>query len=129
MRKTELERFKNILLAERDRMTRALARHTQDIENAAKEAGGGAGKAHSNHMADQGSDESHYETVLQTTVSEREYLREIEAALVRIEDGTYGICEVTGQPIGKERLKAMPTARLSIEAQEELETQAMRRSG
>ena len=125
MRKTDLERFKKILLAEKERVTKALARHVQAIENAAEDAGGGKGKAHSNHMADQGSDESNYETILQTAASERAYLREIEAALERIEDGSYGICEVTGKKIGMERLKAIPTARLSIEAQEELEARAM----
>ncbi len=124
MRKTELARFKKILLAEKERVTKALARHTKFIENAAEEAGY-SGKAHSNHMADQGSDESNYETILQMTASEREYLREIEAALERIEEGTYGICEVTGKPIGLERLKAIPTARLSIEAQEEQEARAL----
>jgi len=124
MRKTELARFKKILLAEKERVTKALARHTKFIENAAEEAGY-SGKAHSNHMADQGSDESNYETILQMTASEREHLREIEAALERIEEGTYGICEVTGKPIGLERLKAIPTARLSIEAQEEQEARAL----
>jgi RNA polymerase-binding protein DksA len=124
MRKTDLARFKKILTAEKERVTKALARHTKIIENAAEESGGGS-KAHSNHMADQGSDENNYETMLQMTASEKEYLREIDAALDRIEEGTYGICEVTGKRIGLERLKAIPTARLSIEAQEELEARAL----
>ena len=124
MRKSDLERFKKILLAEKERVTKALGRHTKIIENAAEEGGGG-GKAHSNPMADQGSDENNYETLLQMTASEKEYLREIDAALERIEDGTYGKCEVTGKAIGMRRLKALPTARLSIEAQEDLEARAM----
>jgi RNA polymerase-binding protein DksA len=124
MRKTDLARFKKILLAEQERVTKALARHTKIIENAAEEGGGGS-KAHSNHMADQGSDENNYETMLQMTASEKEYLREIDAALDRVEDGSYGICEVSGKRIGMERLKAIPTARLSIEAQEEQEARAL----
>jgi RNA polymerase-binding protein DksA len=78
-----------------------------------------AGRAHSNHMADQGSDEFEYETQLLLTASQRSYLREIDDALQRIEDGVFGICEKTGRPIAKARLLAIPTARLCIEAQEE----------
>jgi RNA polymerase-binding protein DksA len=47
----------------------------------------------------------------------RETLAEIEAALQRIEDGTYGICEVCGKPIGAERLSAIPWTRLCIDDQ------------
>jgi RNA polymerase-binding protein DksA len=47
----------------------------------------------------------------------RETLVEIEAALQRIEDGKYGICEVCGKPIGAERLSAIPWARLCIDDQ------------
>mgnify|MGYP006299323421 FL=1 len=48
-------------------------------------------------------------------------LREIDAALERIENGSYGICEETDEPISKKRLEKMPWTRLSIEAAEELE--------
>ncbi|TVO55924.1 TraR/DksA C4-type zinc finger protein [Denitromonas halophila] len=50
-----------------------------------------------------------------------ERLREIAAALRRIEEGEYGYCEATGEPIGLQRLLAYPTARLSLEAQHALE--------
>lgn len=50
-----------------------------------------------------------------------ERLREISAALRRIEEGEYGYCEATGEPIGLQRLLAYPTARLSLEAQHALE--------
>ncbi|HBO49562.1 MAG: RNA polymerase-binding protein DksA [Alphaproteobacteria bacterium] len=48
----------------------------------------------------------------------RKLISKIDAALDRIEDGTYGYCEETGEPIGLERLEARPVATLSIEAQE-----------
>jgi len=48
-------------------------------------------------------------------------LREVEAALDRLERGTYGVCEETDEPIGKKRLEKMPWTRLSIEAAEALE--------
>ena len=49
---------------------------------------------------------------------ERKLLSKIEAALRRIEDGTYGYCEETQEPIGLKRLEARPIATLSIEAQQ-----------
>ncbi len=48
----------------------------------------------------------------------RKLISKIDSALERIEDGTYGYCEETGEPIGLERLEARPVATLSIEAQE-----------
>ena len=48
-------------------------------------------------------------------------LKKIDGALARIDDGSYGFCEETGEPIGLQRLIARPTATLSIEAQERRE--------
>ena len=55
---------------------------------------------------------------LRTRDRERKLLSKIDAALRRIEDGTYGYCEETGEPIGLRRLDARPIATLSLEAQE-----------
>lgn len=55
---------------------------------------------------------------LRTRDRERKLLSKIEQALERIEDGSYGFCEETGEPIGLERLDARPIATLCIEAQE-----------
>ncbi|MCB2055046.1 MAG: RNA polymerase-binding protein DksA [Geminicoccaceae bacterium] len=55
---------------------------------------------------------------LRTRDRERKLLNKIGAALKRIEDGTYGFCEETAEPIGVRRLEARPIATLSIEAQE-----------
>ena len=117
--KTELKSFQKTLTDERNRVLRSVNRAVKVIQHEDGEGDTGAGRAHSNHMADQGSDEFEYETHLKLSASQSEYLREVEAALQRIEDGIFGICEVSGKVIGKARLKAMPTARLSIEAQEE----------
>ena len=51
-------------------------------------------------------------------------MREIDEALMRIEEGTYGLCQETGEAIAKERLERLPWARLSLEAAEELEEEA-----
>jgi DnaK suppressor protein len=57
-------------------------------------------------------------TELRTRDRERKLIQKIDEALQRIEDGTYGYCEETDEPIGVKRLDARPTATLSIEAQE-----------
>ncbi len=67
------------------------------------------------HMADIGTDNYEQEFSLNLLDSERKILREIEEALQRIEDETYGICEVTGRGISKARLEARPWARYCIE--------------
>ncbi len=122
MHKKTLEEFRQILLDERARLLKDVSRNDKALRHADGESEGTAGRAHSNHLADQGSDEAEYETKLLLSASQNEYLREIEEALQRVEDGTYGVCEMTGQDINLERLRAIPTARLSVEAQEKLES-------
>ncbi|MEN6334871.1 MAG: TraR/DksA C4-type zinc finger protein [Phycisphaerales bacterium] len=67
------------------------------------------------HMADLGTDNFQQEFSLGLMDSERRLLTEIDDALHRIEAGTYGICEGTGEPIAKARLEAQPWARYSVE--------------
>jgi len=74
----------------------------------------------SNHpdMADRAYSESDRALELRTRDRQRKLISKINAALKRIEDGTYGYCEETGEPIGLARLDARPIATLSLEAQE-----------
>lgn len=124
MRKTELERFRKLLLAEKDRVSQSLAKHARIIQHAGEESGPDLSKAHSNHMADQGTDEFQYEATIQFATSEGRYLYHLEEALRRIEDGTYGRCDACGRQIGLERLRALPYTRLCIDckAKEEADT-------
>ena len=71
--------------------------------------------------ADRATQEEEHALELRTRDRERKLLKKIEAALLRIEDGSYGYCEETGDPIGVLRLLARPTATLTIEAQERRE--------
>jgi RNA polymerase-binding transcription factor DksA len=73
------------------------------------------------HMADAGTDTFDRDFALSLVSNEQEALSEIEAAIKRIRDGTYGICEITAKPISKERLLAVPFARNSAEAQKQIE--------
>ena len=69
-------------------------------------------------LADRASVESERSLELRTRDRERKLLSKIDNALERLEDGSYGYCEETGEPIGLSRLDARPIATLSIEAQE-----------
>jgi RNA polymerase-binding transcription factor DksA len=73
------------------------------------------------HMADAGTDNFDRDFALSIASSEQEALYEIDQALNRIREGSYGICELTGKPIEPERLKAIPWTRFSAAAEKELE--------
>ena len=85
-------------------------------------------KEESNHLRfdvgdfyDHASEDRQRELALTLSNRERDKLMLIEQALKRVEEGTYGICEVTGEKIGEERLRVLPFTMLSVEAQEEIE--------
>ena len=69
-------------------------------------------------LADRASSETDRSIELRARDRQRKLIAKIDAALQRIEEGTYGYCEETGEPIGLNRLDARPIATLSIEAQE-----------
>lgn len=69
-------------------------------------------------IADRASEETDRALELRTRDRERKLVAKIDAALRRIEDGSYGYCEETGEPISLKRLDARPIATLSLEAQE-----------
>ena len=72
-------------------------------------------------LADAGSEETDKSMAFASTAATKETLHEVLDALQRIECGTYGICEITGEPIEAERLNAIPWARYSRAGQDELE--------
>lgn len=71
--------------------------------------------------ADRATIEEEHALELRTRDRERKLLKKVQAAIKRIDDGDYGWCEETGEPIGVARLLARPTATLSLEAQERRE--------
>jgi DnaK suppressor protein len=73
---------------------------------------------HEADMTDRASKETDRFTELRTRDRERKLISKIDAAMRRLDDGTYGFCEETGEPIGVRRLDARPIATLSVEAQE-----------
>ena len=81
----------------------------------------------SSHIADAGTDEYDRDLALGMLSAEQDSLYQIDAALKRIEEGTYGRCEFTGKPIEAARLEAIPWTRFSKEAELELEKRGIDR--
>lgn len=92
----------------------------EEILNGAKTTIGNLRAESSNHpdLVDRASAESDKALELRTRDRQRKLISKIDAALRRIDEGTYGYCDDTGEPIGLGRLEARPTATLSLEAQE-----------
>jgi len=111
----DLELFHQILLEKRAQLIGDLdALHSQATRSSRQEAAGDLSSMPI-HMADLGTDNFEHEFTLGLLEGEREVLREIDEALKRVEDGTYGFCLATGNPIGKARLKAQPWAKYCYE--------------
>src|SRR6478609_7455851 len=92
----------------------------EDILKEAKETLQHLQDENQNHpdLADRASSETDRAIELRARDRQRKLINKIDAALERIEDGSYGYCEETGEPIGIKRLDARPVATLSLEAQE-----------
>ena len=117
-RPTEKEPFMNERQKEYFRQKLAIWR--EDIRNEAKDTLQHLQDENVNHpdLADRASSETDRAIELRARDRQRKLISKIDAALHRIDDGTYGYCEETGEPIGIKRLEARPIATLSVEAQE-----------
>jgi len=117
-RPTEKEPFMNE--RQRDYFRERLLSWREDILKEAKETLQHLQDENQNHpdLADRASSETDRAIELRARDRQRKVINKIDAALARIEDGTYGYCEETGEPIALKRLEARPIATLSVEAQE-----------
>lgn len=111
----QLEEFKNLLLAKRRELTGDVRNLTQDALGRNRQDASGDLSSMPIHMADLGSDNWEQEFTLGLIANEQQLVREIDQALARIEDRTYGICMGTGKPIKLARLRAKPWAKYCIE--------------
>jgi RNA polymerase-binding protein DksA len=110
----ELEYFRGIILRKRkdavnqmEMFKRALR---ESVENESDES------VYSFHMADAGTDVMDRERNYLMYYRTRKFINYLDAAIKRIDNGTYGVCKVTGKKIAKERLEAVPHTQLCIEA-------------
>jgi len=109
MNERQREYFRKKLLSWKDDILREAKETLQNLQD-----------ENQNHpdIADRASSETDRAIELRARDRQRKLIAKIDAALARIEDGTYGFCEETGDPISLKRLEARPIATLSLEAQE-----------
>lgn len=114
-------RYYRLLVELRDHVNAGLQTHTEETLKRSSREDTGDLSGYGQHMADAGTDTFDRDFALSLVSNEQEALYEIEEAIKRIRNGTYGNCELTGKPITKERLLAVPFARYSVESQAEIE--------
>ncbi|MBS0603438.1 MAG: TraR/DksA family transcriptional regulator [Verrucomicrobia bacterium] len=115
LKKADIAKFKKRLEDMRDQMTHLIRDTSEDVKSADET------KGYSQHQADEGTDDFNRTITLEVTSKEFGILRQIERALEKIEDGTYGICDISGEEIPMARLEAVPYAAMTVKAQEKLE--------
>jgi RNA polymerase-binding transcription factor DksA len=115
------KRYHKLLIDLRKHLTEGIERHSEETLKRSVKDDAGDLSSYGQHMADAGTDTFDRDFALSLVSNEQEALSEIEAAIKRIRDGTYGICEITAKPISKERLLAVPFTRYSAEAQKQIE--------
>ncbi|MSR33322.1 MAG: hypothetical protein EXS12_00730 [Phycisphaerales bacterium] len=108
----ELSEHRNILIARRNE----LIGRVEGLEDEALRSNGGNLSNMPLHMADVGTDTFDQEFALNLAASDRVKLAEIDEAISRIDDKSYGVCQLTGKPIPKARLDANPLAKYTVEA-------------
>jgi len=116
-----LKKQKEKLLALRDGMLDSMAGVAKD--NLRSRAEGSEASAFGMHQADAGSDAYDRDFALSLLSQEQDALYEIEEAIKRVDNGTYGVCEISGKPIPHPRLEAIPFARYTVECQSQIEKQ------
>jgi DnaK suppressor protein len=115
LKKTEIAKYKKRLEELRDQMIQMVKETSQDVK-ASEES-----KGYSQHQADEGTDDFGRTISLELTNKEYTVLRQIERALEKIDENTYGICDVSGQEIPPARLNAVPYATMTVKEQEKFE--------
>jgi len=110
----ELEHFEELLLQRWKEAKDEVERMRKQVEQAKEQSKDNT--AYGLHMADAGTDAMEREKLHLMIARQQKYIGYLERALERIENKTYGVCRVTGEPISKERLEAVPHTEISIEA-------------
>ena len=115
LKKADIAKFKMRLEEMRRQLTHSLKGSTAEVKTPDEATG------YSQHQADQGTDDFDRTISLEVTTKEYGILRQIERALQKIEEDTYGICDITGEEIPLKRLEAVPYATMTVKAQEKFE--------
>ncbi|MFA6119585.1 MAG: TraR/DksA family transcriptional regulator [Parachlamydiales bacterium] len=111
----EIQKFKETLLELKNKITGAINGAKEEVKELDES------KGYSQHQADEGTDD--FGKTINMEVSNKEFLilRQIERALEKIDEGTYGICDLSKKEIPLARLQAIPYATMTVDSQEKLE--------
>ncbi|TVP74876.1 MAG: transcriptional regulator [Puniceicoccaceae bacterium] len=120
-------KYYKLLIELRKHVSDEISLHTADTLKHSSREDSGDLASYGSHQADAGTDSFDRDFALSLVSSEQDALNEIEEAILRIKDGSYGVCEVTGKPIPAARLTAVPFARYSVEGQVEHERNQRRK--
>ncbi len=110
----ELEHFRELILQRRQEAKSEIEQMRKQVEQAKEQSDDNT--AYGIHMADAGTDAMEREKLHLMIARQQKYVGYLDRALERIDNKTYGVCRVTGKPIAKERLEAVPHTEISIEA-------------
>ena len=115
MTKKEMEYFKGVLEKKKIDIVKNMEYLRNVVMNSTNQEASGDHSAYSFHMADQGTDAMEREKAFLFASRDEKYLKQIEAAYERIDNGTFGICRVCEKDIDKERLEAVPTTTICFD--------------
>jgi len=115
----EIEEFKKKLLVLRGQHRAAFEGTASDVKKPDDARGS------SQHHADEGTDDFGRTISIEVTSRELDIIKQIDRALEKIEEGTYGLCDMSGDPIPMKRLEAIPYATMTRDAQEKLEQEKL----
>lgn len=113
--KSDIETYKKKLEILRAQITNSLRGAAGEVRSPDEATG------YSQHQADQGTDDFDRTINLEVTSKEYSLLRQIDRALQKIEENSYGVCDITGEEIPIKRLDAIPYATMTVQAQSKLE--------
>jgi RNA polymerase-binding transcription factor DksA len=124
----KFKKYYKLLVELRTHVSDEINLHTSETLKHSSRDDSGDLSSYGSHQADAGTDTFDRDFALSLVSSEQEALNEIEEAILRIKNGSYGVCEVTGKPIPAARLAAVPFARYSVEGQIEHEKNRHRKN-
>jgi len=114
--KEQVKQLRQLLITERAKLAGEIKAIAQDTAKSPREASGDL-SAYTVHMADMAADTYERELSMNIVSSEQELLYQIDDALKRLDDGSFGICQQCNQPVSMSRLKAVPYASMCISCQ------------
>ncbi|CAM0117799.1 TraR/DksA family transcriptional regulator [Rhabdochlamydiaceae symbiont of Dictyostelium giganteum] len=113
--KTEIEKFRKKLLELKAQFSQIVHNVNQEVKTSDDS------KGYSQHQADEGTDDFYRNVSLQVSDEEYKIIRQIDRALEKIDENTYGICDISEEEIPLPRLEAIPYATMTVKSQEMLE--------